>query len=456
MATETRLSEAVVCRLWDSQRFGRAALTCVDDVPVQCVYRGRWRHGGGPDFVDALLAFGSAELRRGDIEVHLRSTDWFVHRHHLNPAYNQVILHVVLRHDGVETRKANGETVPTLALEDYIPDVLLADGQEWVETTSSEVEPCRTVVDRRGAGYLGFTLDRAGQQRLIDRATRFEGELAAVGSEQSLYSAILDALGYSANRQPFRELAAALPWNTLENILLSRSPADRPTVAQSLLFGVAGRLPSTRNLPPSARAEDESYVWNLESIWRQYAPGWEPTFIPGWRHWGIRLSNHPDRRIAAAAHYLASVVPQGIVADFERIVKQVPARRVPSALGQHFALASRADRYWTHRYSFARLLPAPQHRLIGSGRAADISINVVLPFLLASANAGLGDCGHAALEAYRRQPALADNEVTRVMRGLLGDSHCRAIVNSAQRQQGLIHIYQRFCRDRRCPECPLG
>ena len=456
MAIETRLSEAAVCQLWDSQRFGQTALACVDGTPVQCVYRGRWRRCGGPDFVDALLAFDAGDLRRGDVEVHLHSMDWFVHRHHLNPAYNQVILHVVLHHDGTDAKKANGESVPTLALENYLPDSPPMRDRGWGEPDMPEMEPCRTVLRRRGASYLGFALDRAGRQRLIDRATRFEGEFAAVGSEQCLYSAILDALGYSANRQPFRELAAALPWSTLESLLLSQSPSDRSTVAQSLLFGIAGRLPSARCLSLDRPVEDASYVNRLESIWRRYAPGWESTPAPNWRQWGLRLSNHPDRRLAAAAHYLASVAPRGLAADFERIVKGLPTRRVASALRQHFAWASRADRYWTTRYSFARFLPAPQGCLIGSGRAADISVNVVLPFLLASANAGLGDCGREALEVYRHHPVLADNEVTRVIRGLLGDSQSRAVVNSAQRQQGLIHVYQRYCRDQRCQECPLA
>ncbi len=91
-----RIDEALVARLWRAQRLRRDALRTTEGVPVQVVYPGRRRGPPGPDFQDALVAFGGAALERGGVEVHLRSADWARHGHDRDPAYDVTLLHVVL------------------------------------------------------------------------------------------------------------------------------------------------------------------------------------------------------------------------------------------------------------------------------------------------------------------------------------------------------------------------
>lgn len=456
MAIAARTSEEAICRLWEAQRFRTTALASTDGVAVQCIFRGRRRRTGGPDFVDALLSFDGADLRRGDVEVHVRSADWFAHRHHLDHAYDRVILHVVLHHDGTPSTTAGGHIVPTLALDSYLVETVAADGAPaepgWVKPW-----PCADLLQRRGIGYLGFVLDRAGRQRLIERAARFEAGFACVGREQTLYSALLEALGYSANREPFRHVASCLPWRDLENVMLSQPAELRPTLAEALLFGVARRLPSQQAKQRAYPAEDSAYASSLEGLWQGYASTWGG--VPGdllWRHSGLRPSNHPDRRLAAGAHYLAAVLPTGLIESLESLAHQVPPGRLPLALRHHFTTATLANHYWATRYSFGCPLGAPRPHLIGVERAGDIAISVVLPFLLASANANAGAYTDAVLEAYRLHPKLAENEITRSMASLLTEGRGPFVARSAQQQQGLLHLYNRFCRDQRCDECPLA
>ena len=86
------LRELALSRAWNAQwlRPG-AALRTTEGQPLTVVYRGRWTYNFGPDFQGALIAFG-AELRQGDVELHLRACDWQAHGHHLNPASNSVFL----------------------------------------------------------------------------------------------------------------------------------------------------------------------------------------------------------------------------------------------------------------------------------------------------------------------------------------------------------------------------
>lgn len=71
-----------------------------DGQPVKVIYPGRPNRDRGADLLDAVIATGR-EVRKGDIEIHSRSSHWVAHRHHRDAAYNRVILHVVLQRDTV-------------------------------------------------------------------------------------------------------------------------------------------------------------------------------------------------------------------------------------------------------------------------------------------------------------------------------------------------------------------
>jgi hypothetical protein len=89
--------------------------------------------------------------------------------------------------------------------------------------------------------------------------------------------------------------------------------------------------------------------------------------------------------------------------------------------------------------------------LIGRGRAREMVVNILLPFSFAWEE---GELKEHALELYRSYPLLDENQITRQMsRQMFVGS---GMVNSARRQQGLIHLYKSFCLERKCPQCPLG
>ena len=107
------------------------SLVTVDGTPLTVVFRGNWSHGFGPDFADAMIRFGEHDLRTGGVEIHHRASDWMRHGHHLDPRYNDVILHVVSRLDTAEVRRLDGAIVPAVVLD--IPDEVLfaIDQERW-------------------------------------------------------------------------------------------------------------------------------------------------------------------------------------------------------------------------------------------------------------------------------------------------------------------------------------
>jgi len=116
MITRNRIkfSEKQAVLIWQ-QMLGKE-LTSSEDEIVSVIYPGRTNGDNGPDFRDAVIV-NNSHLTKGDIEVHVKSSDWYRHEHHADAEYNNVILHVVMWHDcNSATLLQSGKPVPVLCL----------------------------------------------------------------------------------------------------------------------------------------------------------------------------------------------------------------------------------------------------------------------------------------------------------------------------------------------------
>src|SRR5215204_1675696 len=109
--TRPPVSELALARAWATGAIS-SHLKTTNGLAVDVVYRGSWTHGFGPDFAGAMVAFPNGRLLTGSIEFHLVTGGWRGHGHHRDPAYDDVILHLVGSDDGAETIRSNGEAVP--------------------------------------------------------------------------------------------------------------------------------------------------------------------------------------------------------------------------------------------------------------------------------------------------------------------------------------------------------
>lgn len=403
--TNGEAGEAEVIARWLSLE--GAELIAIGGRRLRVVYGGR-RNGGGPDFKDAVIATEDHRLLCGDVEIHRRSSDWRLHGHHRDPRYDSVILHGVLWDDGVIALRHDGTEVPLVVLGGW--------GDESVAATKSAGKGCGHAGKRLGPDEVGRLLDDAGDARFGAKAARFGEALGAQGPEQILYEDIMAALGYAHNQEPFRQVARRLPWSALSGRLAGRSGEEAQRVAQSLLLRAAGLLP----------LEGEATLLDSEAGW---------TSLP-WQRLGLRPVNAPERRLRGAAA-LAVRYRQGLLSGLLTPFRG-PPRQLPTLLCQALMVASPEG-------------PA----LVGRQRAAEIGVNVVLPFYFAWGQAE-GDAGLAAkaMAAYAAYPQVGQNAITKHMGHQLALGP--EMMKSARRQQGLLHLYKAFCTHGRCSNCPLS
>jgi hypothetical protein len=445
------IPERWVVEIWQNHLLGRTDLVTEEGEPITVIYPGRANDDQGADLLDAVVMTGQG-LVRGDIEVHVKSSSWWAHRHHQDPIYNRVILHVVLWHDTEKaTNLQNGQKVPTLALHKFIRNQ--TDRHASAAYPSASSMPCRNAINRWNTGVMGEILDIAGEERFLAKADDFQMALAQTGASQSLYQGIMGALGYTKNKYSLAELAQRMPLRRLESVTsVKTSNAECLAQQQALLLGMAGLLPSQRSKRYRVGRPGDEWVNKLEKMWassRQTATMSEDD----WHLFKVRPSNFPTRRIAAMSYLLLRYRYKGILEELVNKLGEAPADTGYHGLER--ALRVTTDGYWANHLDFGlpsrRSIPA----LLGEGRAADIVVNVLLPFAVALGRlTAQPELAIKAFDLYRHHPRLAVNTVERHMRNQLGIS--RYLVNSAQRQQGLIHIYKTLCSQGKCDHCPIG
>ena len=168
-----------------------------------------------------------------------------------------------------------------------------------------------------------------------------------------------------------------------------------------------------------------------------------------WHFFKVRPGNHPVRRIAAMSHLLLRYRQKGLLAGLEDRLKEVTADSGVRSLEQ--ALLVAPDSYWGCYLDFGIPAGGAAPALLGKERAADIIVNVLLPFAFAR---GPAEQGEKVLNIYRGYRAPAENTLVKHMRQQLGIR--TYLIDTARRQQGLIHIYQTLCLEGSCNKCPLS
>jgi len=433
MTTRKRInySEKQAALIW--QQAAGSKLTSSEATAVNVIYPGRNNGDNGPDFRDAVIV-NESHLVKGDVEIHIKSSDWYDHGHNTDAEYNNVVLHVVMWHD------CNSPTV--LQSGKAVPVICLAMSLRQQAYLLPHHLPCFQILDHMNGQTLGNILFAAGESRFKQKAVHFKTELKKEEAGQVLYRGMNKALGYTKNTKPFEHLAEAVPLNCLES---------REGVApkQALLLGTAGLLPSQR-WPGEFAGEKE--IQELEQLWQSANKKVKIMNGTDWNLSHIYPNNSPVRRIAALAYLLERYSVKRLLTNVLQLVKGTLIPHGYNVLEN--SLTVNGDGYWRDHFDFNNRSRTKTSSILGKSKVGEIVVNVVLPFAFSWGEL-LDDAKitENAMELYLNYPKLRDNCLTRHMKEQLGFGESSDLF--ACHQQGLIHIFRNYCREGRCTQCPL-
>lgn len=409
--------------IWGSGLYDAKGLSTTDGRVVEVIRPGRIQRNSGPDLHDALLRI-DGQLWAGNVEVHVRSSEWNAHGHQHDPAYNNVVLHVVYAYDS-DVRTANGHVPPTLQLMDRVRQESIGRHQDLMRSRSWV--PCASSIDRVDRGRIGPWLDRVLVDRLERKTAVVEALYRSLGNDplETFHHLLLRGFGAQVNNEAFAMLAHALPWRTVMKY------RDDPFRVEALLFGQAGLLNGDAvDAHPRQLQEDYRALARLHGL--------VPAPTAAWKFGRLRPANFPTVRLGQLAR-LISAAEDGFSDLLEHDTTEPLLQ----------ALMVEAGDYWTTHYVFDRLSPARPKRL-GRAAAGGLIINTVVPYLFAMGRVrGRQVLVDRALRLLEDLPP-ERNSITEGWAALGVENP------SAARSQALLELKNSLCGQRRCLFCVIG
>jgi hypothetical protein len=433
--------ERLLQAVWHRQRLRREALKTTDGRIVRVFHPGFAGSGGGPDFRDAVVQIGEQAPRTGDVEIDLRAQHWRAHGHDRNPHFRNVLLHVVWEDEPGDAPAKAPNVPPVLPLQPVL-DAPLAELSVALQDESLRVLPealrgrCCAPLGELEEWQRAELLESAARVRLENKSRQILARARQGGWEQALWENLFRALGYRHNAWPMQSLAET-------KSLWSRG-ATGAFEFQARLLGVSSLLPAEWIGAQKAAAHYLRRAWDL--WWRERDRCAEALLPRGvWKFHGLRPANHPQRRLALAAHWLAD---GNFLSQIERWIAAGCSSRPQDFLSSLLEiLQPPQDEFWSWHWTLrSPRLKKPQP-LLGAARATDLAMNSILPWLWIRAGEGRNRKIQAEVERrYFAWPAGEDNAVLKLARERLLGTARRPALKTAAAQQGLLQIVRDFCQ----------
>ena len=416
------MNEQLLSYVWKYRLYNTQLLT-TNGTPVTVIKPGEQHGNAGPDFFNARIKVGDT-LWAGNVEIHVRSSDWYRHGHQTDRAYDNVVLHVVYEYD-TDIIHPDQTVVPTVALADQIQDEVLI---RYAKMRASRMDiPCsnqlpevdRLVVDSWSDRMLVERLEHKSQ--LIDLALHVNRN----DWEDAFYQLLARNFGFKVNAQPFEMLSRILP----RKLLLRH--ADQPQQAEAMALGQAGFLEED--------FEDE-YARMLQLDYRFLAHkyGLMPMDHHLWKFLRMRPANFPTIRLS---QFAVLVTQDGF--SFGDLLHSWNVEQLRKKLEVS------ASPYWTTRYMFDKVAPY-SCKTLGTDSIDNIIINTIAPAIfyygrMRSDNSLV----EKSMDLLRSIPPEKNSILSKWTNSGL-------VVSSAFESQALIGLYDRYCSHKKCLDCAIG
>ena len=411
------MREEFLYYLWENRLIDKTLQT-TDSETVDIVATGYRNTNSGPDFLEARIQIGD-KLWAGHVEIHVKSSDWNRHGHQTDKAYKNVILHVVYEND----MKAND--IPTLELKGHFDETLFTNYQRFI--LSKGWIPCEKSIAKVPVFTRLSWLDRMAVERLESKSEAVTKILNAnqFDWEDALYKLLMRYFGLKVNNEAFETLSNILPFKTL------LKHADNLLQVEAMLMGCAGFLEDDFT---------EEYPLLLKREFAVMKAKFDLLTMPAERFKFMRMrpSNFPTIRLSQMAQLIHK---NGCL--FSKIREAKNTAEVKAL----FDVA--ASEYWETHWRFGVPTESkPKH--LGDTTADVLIINAVAPLLFCFGKLHKDESVCDTAMQFLEETEAEDNTIIRHF------AQCSIKADNAMQTQALLHLYNMYCKRKRCLECRMG
>jgi hypothetical protein len=408
--------------VWQYKKFDFSNLTTVSGEAVTIVNSGQHLKQSGPDFFNAQIIIGNQKWA-GNVEIHLKSSDWYLHQHEVDNQYDTVILHVVWEHDAPIFRNNNSE-IPTLKLSHYVaPQVLnqylsLTSPKSWIY--------CQNQIETVDGFVFKHWQERLFFERLESKAMPIEALLLETNNdwEAVLFFSLAKNFGLNTNGEIFLKVAKSIPFSII------RKEGFEVENLEALLMGKADLLP--------LEAED-SYGKELQNryAYLNHKYRLQQAIIEPVQFFKHRPDNFPTIRLAQLGmlyhkqqNLFSKIISTTSLADFYKLFN----------VG--------VSPYWESHYQFDKESPKKKKQF--SKSFIDLLvINTIVPFQFAYAKSQGKEISELLLQLM---------ETIAPEKNIVIEKFANFGIpsKSAFETQSLLQLKNSYCNQQKCLQCALG
>lgn len=417
-----KIYEDLLSFVWQYRRIPMKLKTTQGD-DLEIIHPGVKNTDSGPDFFGAKVKIEDT-IWAGNIEIHVKASDWLLHNHHKDSLYDSVILHVVFEDDLSQTDSL--KKIPVLELKNHISGKLIDTYYDLI--TNATWIPCQNNLKSVEQIVVKPWLSRITVERLQNKTSHIRDILAGTNMdwETSFFQWFSSCFGFKLNNQGFLMLARSIQYKILmkhQNNLFQ---------IEALLFGQAGLLKQMYKDEYSTKLKKEydflAVKYNLTPL--------DPKV---WKFMRTRPGNFPTVRISQLAHIITRM--NHLLAE---MFSTVDLKKI------HHYLNSEASDYWMTHYHFGKISESPKSKKLGNNAIDNLIINAVVPFVFLYGefhdNQKFRDAAISILEHIKAE----DNHILKKWKTL------NIQADNAAESQALIELFNEYCLEKKCLNCSIG
>ncbi|WP_152287967.1 DUF2851 family protein [Flavicella marina] len=408
--------------IWRYQLFDKNRLQTTDGVFVQVLKPGYYNQQSGPDFFNARILIGEQEWA-GNIEIHRKSSDWYAHKHEIDPNYDAVILHVVWEYD-VPVFYANSKEIETVELKSLVSEERLNQYAKLI-TTNEKWIACESELIQMPSVIIKSWMSRLYVERLEEKTAAITKILSENNNdwEATFFIVLAKAFGMRLNGESFLNLATSLDFSLVRKYLNQKGQME------VLLMGQAGFLEETI---------EDVYFLKLQKEYRYLKKKHKllPLFKGQFQFFRTRPTNFPTIRLAQLGQLyeqrkklFAVIVAANHIREFYTI----------------FQVGT--SRYWDTHYTFGKETKKTSKQ-VSKSFVNVLLINAIIPMKYAFYKFKSID-----FETLETLITNIDPERNAVITAF-GKRGVKA--ESALESQALLQLKSNYCNKKRCLQCAIG
>ncbi|MBG50685.1 MAG: hypothetical protein CML05_20585 [Pseudozobellia sp.] len=411
--------------IWKYKKLALHDLESTDGEALEIINFGQHNQLAGPDFFNAQIKI-DGQLWAGNLEIHLKSSDWYAHKHEEDSNYKNVILHVVWQHD-CHVLTEGGTHLVTLELKNYISNTLLTAYQNLMDSRNTSFINCENNIGSVSKFHMNIWLERLYFERLEQKSVEVAELLKRTNNdwEGVLFALLLKGFGSKVNGPVFIQLAKVIDFKIIRKV------QSNVRSLEGLFYGMLQLLEADDIL-------DDYYLGlKKEYEFLKVKFGLGHKFVGRPEFYGLRPPNFPTIRLSQLANLYYSNDSL-----FAKLMEAETSEQM------HGILKVVASDYWSNHYTFGKESKG-MTKVLSKTFVDLLIINSILPVKYLYSKSIGKNSDEQIIDIMSAIPS-EKNVITRNFQGL------NLSLNNAFYGQGAIQLYNNYCKPNKCLQCQIG